>query len=122
MFTFAAMLEGRYGAVAADATEGLQLAREAGLTNSACHHLATLAWVAAIRGQEAQCQSLAHEVVAGARRLAVWDCSERSPSGRSACWTSGSAGRRKRCAGWRASTRRGPGWVTRSSPCAPHPT
>jgi DNA-binding CsgD family transcriptional regulator len=64
VFTFAAMLEGRYGAVAADATEGLQLAREAGLTNSACHHLATLAWVAAIRGQEAQCESLAQEVVA----------------------------------------------------------
>src|SRR3954447_8126097 len=63
VFTFAAMLEGRYGAVAADATEGLQLAREAGLPNSACHHLATLAWVAAIRGQEAQCQSLAQEVV-----------------------------------------------------------
>ena len=80
MFTFAAMLEGRYGAVAADATEGLQLAREAGLPNSACHHLATLAWVAAIRGQEAQCQSLAQEVVAASatrglglqRAIAEW--------------------------------------------------
>src|SRR4051794_15381305 len=80
VFTFAAMLEGRYGAVAADATEGLQLAREAGLPNSACHHLATLAWVAAIRGQEAQCQSLAQEVVAASatrglglqRAIAEW--------------------------------------------------
>src|SRR3954469_10781818 len=80
VFTFAAMLEGRYGAAAADATEGLQLAREAGLTNSACHHLATLAWVAAIRGQEAQCQSLAQEVVAASatrglglqRAIAEW--------------------------------------------------
>ena len=80
VFTFAAMLEGRYGAVAADATEGLQLAREAGLPNSACHHLSTLAWVAAIRGQEAQCQSLAQEVVAASatrglglqRAIAEW--------------------------------------------------
>ena len=80
VFTFAAMLQGRYGAVAADATEGLQLAREAGLTNSACHHLATLAWVAAVRGQEAQCQSLALDVVAASatrglglqRAIAEW--------------------------------------------------
>ena len=80
VFTFAAMLQGRYGAVAADATEGLQLAREAGLTNSACHHLATLAWVAAVRGQEAQCKSLAHEVIAASaarglglqRAIAEW--------------------------------------------------
>src|SRR3954452_16457846 len=80
VFTFAAMLQGRYGAVPADATEGVQLAREAGQTNSACHHLATLAWVAAVRGQEAQCQSLAHEVIAGSaarglglqRAIAEW--------------------------------------------------
>src|SRR5215212_4275707 len=80
VFTFAAMLQGRYGAVAADATEGVQLARESGLTNSACHHLATLAWVAAVRGQEAQCQSLAQEVVAASatrglglqRAIAEW--------------------------------------------------
>jgi DNA-binding CsgD family transcriptional regulator len=80
VFTFAAMLEGRYGAVAADATEGLQLAREAGLPNSACHHLSTLAWVAAIRGQETQCHSLAQEVVAASatrglglqRAIAEW--------------------------------------------------
>jgi DNA-binding CsgD family transcriptional regulator len=80
VFTFAALLEGRYSALAADATEGLQLAREAGLTNSACHHQATLAWVAAIRGQEAQCQSLAQEVIAASstrslglqRAIAEW--------------------------------------------------
>ena len=80
VFAFAAMLQGRYGAAAADATEGVQLAREAGLTNSACHHLATLAWVAAVRGQEAQFQSLAHEVIAGSaarglglqRAIAEW--------------------------------------------------
>jgi len=80
VFTFAALLEGRYSALAADATEGLQLAREAGLTNSACHHQATLAWVAAIRGQEAQCQTLAQEVIAASstrglglqRAIAEW--------------------------------------------------
>jgi ATP/maltotriose-dependent transcriptional regulator MalT len=60
--TFAGMLEGRYGAVAADATEGLRLAREAGLRNSACHHLATLAWVAAVRGEEDECRSRAAQV------------------------------------------------------------
>jgi DNA-binding CsgD family transcriptional regulator len=80
VFTFAAMLEGRYGAVAADATEALELAREAGLTNSACKHLATLAWIAAVRGQEARCQTLAHDVVAASatrglglqRAIAEW--------------------------------------------------
>jgi DNA-binding CsgD family transcriptional regulator len=66
VFTFAGMLEGRYGAVAADATEGVQLARDAGLENSACHHLATLAWLAAIRGQEARCRSLTGEVAVAA--------------------------------------------------------
>jgi DNA-binding CsgD family transcriptional regulator len=61
-FGFSGVLAGRHSAVAADAAEGLQLAREAGLVNSACHHLATLALVAAIRGREDECLLHADEV------------------------------------------------------------
>ena len=94
VFTFAAMLEGRYGAVAADATEGLQLAREAGLTNSACHHLATLAWVAAIRGQEAQCRE---PRAGGGRRPRPTAASDLQRA--IAEWALGAAGPRARPAG-----------------------
>jgi ATP/maltotriose-dependent transcriptional regulator MalT len=65
-FSFAGMLAGRYATVAADAAEGLALAREAGLTNSQCYHLATLAFVAAVQGREADCRSWAEEVAESA--------------------------------------------------------
>jgi DNA-binding NarL/FixJ family response regulator/tetratricopeptide (TPR) repeat protein len=61
-FGFSGVLAGRHSAVAADAAEGLRLAREAGLVNVACHHLATLALVAAIRGREDECLAHALEV------------------------------------------------------------
>src|SRR3954452_6886279 len=120
VFTFAAMLEGRYGAVAADATEGLQLAREAGLPNSACHHLARSPGSPRSAGRRRSVRA-SRRRWSRPRQRAVSDFSERSPSGRSASWTSGSADRRKRCAGWRASKRHDPAGVTRSSPSAPRP-
>jgi len=58
--------EGRY-AVTAEATEGLRLAREAGLPNAASMHLSVLAWVAAVRGEEAQCRDYSAQVVEAAR-------------------------------------------------------
>jgi DNA-binding CsgD family transcriptional regulator len=58
-----------YGQVAAasiHSAEGLQLAMESGLTNAACFHRAILAWVAAVRGDEATCTSLAEQASATA--------------------------------------------------------
>jgi DNA-binding CsgD family transcriptional regulator len=52
---------GRY-TVDAEATEGVRLAREAGLTNAASAHLAALAWIAALRGREEECIAYATEV------------------------------------------------------------
>jgi DNA-binding CsgD family transcriptional regulator len=52
---------GRVAAASIHSAEGLQLAMETGLTNSACFHRAILAWVAAIRGDEETCTSLAEQ-------------------------------------------------------------
>jgi DNA-binding CsgD family transcriptional regulator len=57
-----AMLAGRYQ-VEEEATEGLRLAREVGLTNAATAHLAALAWLAGMQGREDDCRTFAAEVV-----------------------------------------------------------
>jgi DNA-binding CsgD family transcriptional regulator len=55
------LLDGRLE-IAAEASEGLTLAREAGLPNAASLHLAVLAWLASVRGQDAECRAYAAEV------------------------------------------------------------
>ena len=64
---------GRLGAAVASATEGLRLARDTGDDTSACRHLATLAHVAAIQGDEDACQAHAAEALdrAAARGLGL---------------------------------------------------
>jgi DNA-binding CsgD family transcriptional regulator len=57
---------GRVAAASIHSAEGLQLAMETGLTNSACFHRAILAWVAAVRGDEETCTSLAEHASATA--------------------------------------------------------
>ena len=57
---------GRPG-VAAEATEGLALAGEAGLPNAVSIHRAVLAWVAAVKGEDERCRAYAAEVAASAR-------------------------------------------------------
>ncbi len=51
----------RVGDASIRSEEGLQLATEAGLMNSACFHRAILAWVAAVRGDQETCTSLAEQ-------------------------------------------------------------
>jgi DNA-binding CsgD family transcriptional regulator len=71
---------GRWSAAAANATEGLRLARDTRQDTSACRHRATLALLAALRGGKQECRRHTREVlaVAGARSLgmhaayAVW--------------------------------------------------
>ena len=63
---FADVLAGRLRALATHAQEGLALATETGLTNSACYHRAMLAFGAAARGDEITCIDLADEVGATA--------------------------------------------------------
>jgi pimeloyl-ACP methyl ester carboxylesterase/tetratricopeptide (TPR) repeat protein len=78
-FTSSAVLSGRLD-FDAEATEGLELAREAGLANAAMSHLAALAWAAALRGQEDECRRLADAVaesvqtnaLANAHTVAQW--------------------------------------------------
>ena len=64
---------GRLEAAAASAGEGLRLARETGNDTSACRHLATLAHVAALRGDEDACRGHAAEALdrAAARGLGL---------------------------------------------------
>jgi DNA-binding CsgD family transcriptional regulator len=57
---------GRYDAATASATEGLRLARDTGNDTSACRHLATLAHLAALRGDEGTCRARAAEALEGA--------------------------------------------------------
>jgi DNA-binding CsgD family transcriptional regulator len=52
---------------AASAEEGLELAREAGLSNAATIHLAVLAWLDALHGREAECLARAAAVADSAR-------------------------------------------------------
>jgi DNA-binding CsgD family transcriptional regulator len=64
---------GRLGAAGASASEGLRLARDTGNDTSACRHLATLAHLAAIRGDEDACRGHAAEALdrAAARGLGL---------------------------------------------------
>jgi ATP/maltotriose-dependent transcriptional regulator MalT len=64
---------GRLGAAGAGAGEGLRLARDTGNDTSACRHLATLAHLAAIRGDEDACRGHATEALdrAAARGLGL---------------------------------------------------
>jgi DNA-binding CsgD family transcriptional regulator len=67
------LVAGRLSAAAASATEGLRLARETGNDTSACRHLATLAHLAALRGDEDACRASAAEALerAAARGLGL---------------------------------------------------
>jgi DNA-binding CsgD family transcriptional regulator len=58
--TVQGFLRGQH-AVTAEATEGLMLAREAGLPNAASLHLATLSWLAAVSGHDDECRAQAAE-------------------------------------------------------------
>ena len=60
------LLAGRFG-VAAEAAEGLTLAREVGLPNAAGTHLAMLAWFAAQQGKEGECRGSAATAIELAR-------------------------------------------------------
>ena len=60
------LTRGRVAAASIHSAEGLQLAIEAGLANPACFHRAILAWVAAVRGDEESCASLAEQASATA--------------------------------------------------------
>jgi DNA-binding CsgD family transcriptional regulator len=64
---------GRLAAAAASAGEGLRLARETGNDTSACRHLATLAHLTALRGDEEACRGHAGEALdrAAARGLGL---------------------------------------------------
>jgi DNA-binding CsgD family transcriptional regulator len=64
---------GRLAAASASASEGLRLARDTGNDTSACRHLATLAHLAAIRGEEDACRGHAAEALdrAAARGLGL---------------------------------------------------
>jgi DNA-binding CsgD family transcriptional regulator len=64
---------GRLAAATASASEGLRLARDTGNDTSACRHLATLAHVAALRGDEDACRRHATEALdrAAARGLGL---------------------------------------------------
>jgi DNA-binding NarL/FixJ family response regulator len=61
-----AMLSGRYE-IEAEATEGLRLAREAGLSNAATAHTAALAWLAGLQGRDRDCRAYASDAIAAAR-------------------------------------------------------
>jgi DNA-binding NarL/FixJ family response regulator len=65
-----ALLSGRF-TIESEATEGLRLATEAGMPNAASAHLATLAWIAGLRGREDECRELAAEVTASVRTSAM---------------------------------------------------
>jgi DNA-binding CsgD family transcriptional regulator len=58
------LLNGRFDVVG-QASEGLDLAREAGLAGVANLHLAILAWFDAVRGAEAECLGRVAEIAAG---------------------------------------------------------
>jgi DNA-binding NarL/FixJ family response regulator len=65
-FVLDGMIQGRF-AVAAEAEEGLKLARDAGLRNLTSIFLATRAWFAAVGGQIEQCRAYAADVTEQAR-------------------------------------------------------
>jgi len=61
------VVAGRYN-IESEATEGLGLAREAGLLNAAALDLAALAWVAALRGRVDECRAFAAQATSVARQ------------------------------------------------------
>jgi DNA-binding CsgD family transcriptional regulator len=73
------LVAGRLDAATASASEGLRLARDTGNDTSACRHLTTLAHVAALRGDEDACRSLAAEALARLQRLLDAGPGEGSP-------------------------------------------
>jgi DNA-binding NarL/FixJ family response regulator len=64
--TSSAHVSGRY-AIAAEAEEGLRLAREVGLSNAHTAFVAILCWIAGLEGREDDCRTAAAEVAAAAR-------------------------------------------------------
>ena len=62
------MMQGQVATASIHSEEGLQLATETRLTNSVCFHRAILAWVAAVRGDQETCISLAEQASETATR------------------------------------------------------
>ena len=95
-------------AAAASATEGLRLARETGNDTSACRHLATLAHLAALRGDEDACRASAAEALerAAARGLGLPATLAGTPSG---CSSWGRAGPAEALARFQRLLAAGPG-------------
>jgi len=67
------VVAGRHSAATASGTEGLRLARDLRHPTAICYCAAHLAWLAAVRGEEARCRELAAEAVqlAETHQLAV---------------------------------------------------
>jgi DNA-binding CsgD family transcriptional regulator len=57
------VVAGRHAAALANATEGLQLARDLGQPASICRCASVLAWLAAVSGDEDRCRELARETI-----------------------------------------------------------
>jgi DNA-binding CsgD family transcriptional regulator len=62
------LMYGRIAAASVHSGEGLQLAVETGLTNSACFHRAVLAFVAAVHGDQDACTAYADQALETATR------------------------------------------------------
>ncbi|MFD0478542.1 hypothetical protein ACFQ0B_67900 [Nonomuraea thailandensis] len=60
------MWTGRFAAARATATEGLRLALDTGQDNTAAHHRAVLAWIAAVQGRPEECRAEAEAALARA--------------------------------------------------------
>ncbi|MFD0472125.1 hypothetical protein ACFQ0B_30360 [Nonomuraea thailandensis] len=97
---------GRLAESQAVSEEGLELAREAGYTNTVAAHLANLAVLAALRGEEDECRRLAQEALAIALPTG-WGCARVWPRTRWPCWTWGRAGSPRPTTGSRRSRRPG---------------
>jgi ATP/maltotriose-dependent transcriptional regulator MalT len=84
MLAWAEVLEGRIAQAAADATEGVRLARDTGQENGACFGVAALAWTAGVRGRDEECRAHAAEALELAQErglavqgsLAIWALAE----------------------------------------------
>ena len=73
LLAFIEIVEGNLPLVRQTASEGLRLAGETDSANAACGQLASLAWIAAMQGREAECHELAGEALrlASARGLVL---------------------------------------------------
>ncbi|GAA2213581.1 LuxR family transcriptional regulator [Nonomuraea monospora] len=60
------MWTGRFAAARATATEGLRLSLDTGQDNTAAHHRAVLAWIAAVQGRAEECRTEADAALARA--------------------------------------------------------